>query len=769
MPSSPTPRLPLAGLALAAVGGILLAEHLALPPLALLTVASAGLLLAPWHRGTIPLWLATAAIFALAHTWQWRENPARAWAASVAGEPGIVTGVLAGEPEPLNRGMWRARMKVETWHVRGETVTLGATVLARWAAAEHPRYGDRWQIEGALDFPPPARNPGAFDAAGWFARQGIFLEVRSRDPSASRLLARDTGSAVKAAALGTRAWIMHTLGIGLENDGETCAVIAGITLGAREDGADAYLPAFRQTGTLHLFAVSGLHVGMFGLLLWLVLRPLGFSRRQAILIIVPMLFFYALVTGAKPSSLRAATMISIALGGFLIDRPAAPGNSLAAAALVLLGFDTNQLFLPGFQLSFCVVASIILLAPVFDSFLARHLRPDPFLPRKLYTAWQRRGATCGRATAAMLGVSTAAWLGSLPLTIGLFHLVPLVAVPANVLAVPLAFAVLSVSMLSLLGGLASPWIAAVFNQTNWALTGILLAAVQWAAALPGAWLPMPPGWMQPPARLTVFDLSTGGAQLLRTPHSAWLIDAGADYDFRHVIEPALRAAGTARLEGLILTHGDSEHVGGAEVALRTAPPQRIMDSALRDRSPVRRSLHAVLQSEGRPKALLFPDDEIAVGRSVRLRVLAPSRQARTADDQVVVLEVEAFGFRVLLMSDAGAAIEDELLRGNVGLRPCDAVVFGRHGGDLFATSAFLDAVAPRVIVLAPPDPFRAGTGEAALRARLENSGATLFDQQDCGAAIMTFRPGSLRIEGFLDGQRAELAPGSETRAPVRHP
>lgn len=761
------PRLPLAGVALAAIAGILCTEYLTPPPSALLAVTIAALLLAPWRRGLLPLWLATAGTFALAHLWQWHDAPDRHWAAALNAEPrnGTVTGVLLDEPQEILRGtkptgQWRARLRAESWQLGDRTVEITQPLIVRWAAQDTPRYGDRWTIEGTFSAPATARNPGEFDAAAWYARQGIFLELRTRDRAAARPIGENAGSPIQSAALASHAWIMRTLGLGLGNDPDVRAVIAGITLGAREDEAEIFLPAFRQTGTLHLFAVSGLHVGMFGLLLWLVLRPLGLSRRQAILVIVPMLFFYALVTGAKPSSLRAATMISIALGGFLLDRPIAAGNSLAAAALVLLGWDTNQLFLPGFQLSFSVVASIILLTPPAERWLSARLQPDPFLPRKLYRLPQRWRAAAGHQASGLLAVSSAAWLGSLPLTIGLFHLFPLVAIPANILAVPLAFCILSVSMLALAGGALSAGLAVIFNQTNWALTSILLAGVQWAATLPGAWFHLPPGWMQPPARLTVFDLSTGGAQLLRTPQAAWLFDAGTDYDAQRIIDPALRAAGVGRLQTLVLTHGDNEHLGGAPFLLDHAAPHRLVESVLLDRSRVRRSLHASLQAGGQPKTLVLPGDWLQAGRATTVQFLAPEnkRRGRSADDQAIVARLETGGFGVLLMSDSGAETESHLVRQSAADLRSDILVLGRHGDDIFATGEFLAAVQPRVVILGARDPFRHGRDEEPLRTRLAATGAEIFAQDECGAVIATFGPDQVEVQGYLDGRRLILPP-----------
>lgn len=756
----PRIRLPLAGLAIAAALGVWASDMLVPDPLWLAAAAAVFLLVGAGARGgTMALCAGAACVFGAAHAWQWSANPARLWAGDVASIPRTteVTAVLVEEPGETSSDSWRARAKIEEWKFGEASPAHPAEVLVRWSGGDTPHYGDKLRFAGLLSRPERARNPGQFDTGQWLERSGVFLELRA---TSAMLVSRGNGSALQSWAYAARGWMLRTLALGLEDAPDARSLIAGVALGARDAESDRLDDAFRQTGTVHLFSVSGLHVGMFALLLWLVLRPFGLSRRASVAAIVPLVFFYALVTGGSPPALRSAVMISVAFGGLILDRPGSPANALAAAALLLLAWDTNQLFSRGFQLSFFVVAAIFSLAPPLQAWLIPRLQPDPFLPRKLYTARQRWASRQGRGIAMALGVSGAAWLGGLPLTAAAFHLVPVLAIPANLLAVPLAFGILSVSVLSLVSGSAIPWMATVFNNANWGLARLMLACVQGVASVPGAYFYFPPGWTQPPARLVVYDLADGGAQLLRTREDAWLFDAGSARDFTRIIEPSLREFGVGRLGVLALTHGDNGHAGGATGALAQLAPRRVLDTVLRDKSPARRQAQENLRSGGAPKCLVFPGDEFRAGSGTCVRILypGPDDTGRTADDQALVALVETEGFRVLLMSDSGLVTEARLLEHGKDTLRCDAVVFGRHGADIFASEEFLAAAQPRVVILSQADPYRAGSGEPALRARLAACGAVLFDQADCGAVTLTFRSGRAEVCAFLGGRSASLAP-----------
>jgi len=258
---------------------------------------------------------------------------------------------------------------------------------------------------------------------------------------------------------------------GLDDSPRVQNFLSGIVLGVRHQTPEDIEEPFQQTGTLHLFAVAGLHVGIVAALLWMLAMVARLSRRWATALIIPTLFFYAAVTGLHVSSVRAAVMTSILLGGFFFERKAFLLNSLAAAAFFLLCWNTNELSSAGFQLSFAVVGAIILFADPLFGILRRWAAPDPFLPRSLLRGPRRVMHLGFEWLLRAASVSLAAWIGSLPFILWYFHIVTPISLFANLVVVPIAFFVLAVALLSLISTPLLPWIAIVFNNANWFLAG----------------------------------------------------------------------------------------------------------------------------------------------------------------------------------------------------------------------------------------------------------------------------------------------------------
>ncbi|MFN0128467.1 MAG: ComEC/Rec2 family competence protein [Verrucomicrobiales bacterium] len=719
------------------------------------------------------LWVVVA-VFGMAHSLDRAARAAFPFADRLAeGEKVevMVVGVVTDAPV-ASGGDIRFPLKMESvrtvdggWRVRATSLAHSSGL--RGAASTWPGCGDRIQVWGWLEAPRPARNPGQFDAASWFEREGMAVGLR-----ATRYRVAD-----RAAAMPMKRWAMRVRGVlaaaitrDLGGFPEEASVIRALVLGGREGMSEEADEAFIRSGTLHIFSVSGLHVGFVALIIWRVLNLLRFRRRPAAWVSIPLVFFYALVTGWQSAAVRSAVMAAVMLLGIGLDRRPAFFNSLCLAALLLLAVDTQQLFRPGTQLSFVVIGAIAAGGHSVARWLLKWGEPDPFLPRLLWSRSQRWGRMAWGWLAQMLAVSLVAGLGSTPLTLWYFHLATPVSLIANLLHVPLAALILSTAAL---GAACHPWWLAagsVFAHANAAFARVCLMTAGWFAAQPGGSVAWNPRLLTEPAdacRITIFDAGDGGAVLIRTPHGkSWLLDTGDVVTFERVVRPGLAYFGIDRLDGLILSHGDHDHVGGAVAALERFGPRVVGHAPHPTKSPGWRDALARGIGQARP---LRSGDRLGLDESTSLTVLWPPDDSvgTVADDGCLVLVLECAGRSVLISNDAGFLAERSLGRQE---RPWETDIWirGRHASDLFGLPEFIDRLQPALVVCSGREKATAASVPEEWRARVEAGGAQVIAQSESGAVDLVIKSdGTWSHREFLNGavrRRGNLdAPGSRAK------
>ena len=749
-------RLPFLPLLILAICAIAISQRAHAPSILWLT--GAGLAAAMFFATgrAIAFGALTVCVFATLHLWRSGESQSAQFGAWLGARslPAEARGIVTSEPRIFSSGSSSIEVRLSQLRVEGIELVPSFVLQVEWPGLP-PAYGDEVLLRGTLERIGPPRNPGQFDFAAWSARQGIFTHMRVEHRNDAQILRQNQGNPLVSLALRTRAWLRQTLIQGV-NDPTVSDLLVAMVLGDVSSLPERIQEEFRGTGTFHLFSVSGLHVGMIAVLLWYVLKALRVSRRHAAGWIIPMLFFYVLMTGLKAASVRSALMAAIVLVGLMANRRPVLFNNLCAAAFIILLADTNQLFNPGFQLSFCVVAAIMVFAAPLASLLAAPFRPDPFFPERLLSAPQRLVARGTQRLASLLAVSAAAWLGSLPLTMGYFHLISITALPANALAVPVSFAIMAVAMLSLGTGLFSAWVASIYNQTNWLLAKALLGIVHTFALLPGSFFYVRiPDHPAPIAEIVVFDFGAGGAAWIRAQGRDWLIDSGPAQSHDSVLLPFLRSRGLDSLDGFLLTHGDAGHIGSAMELLRACPPDHVVDSTLDDRSANRSRLHAELSRLGIPKSPHRSGDRIVLGSETRLHILYPPGDVPrgVADDKGLVVQLRAGPTRILFMSDAGLYTEEWLLKNVLRELPSDILIKGSPRYGPSGDTAFLNAVKPRAVIATAaefPDSERIA---ANFVENLRTRDIRLFPQDRCGAVIVRIFSSHWEVSAFVDKQQ----------------
>ena len=752
------PRQPLLLLFCSAAAGILAAEYgpPGTPALAitLALLLTSAVLAARW-RSTAGIFLFTACAFFLLHRFALQDDPGRELARAFSGKPLVkATGIVISAPlEKLSsKGIPSSgfQLRLESIAINNTATPADAVMLVKWAG-EPPAYGDRVSVTGEAANIPPPRNPGQFDYAAYMHRLGIYSEISVLDAVSGEVLNGGHGNPVIALALKTRRWVQQKLVLDLENSPNVSGLVQGLTLGLKSETPEETRELFQRTGTLHLFVVNGLHIGMFMAIVFLLARLCGAGRALSILIVIPLVCFYALLTGSSTGSIRASIMAAILLAGLLVDGKPVMLNNLAAVGLAILAWNTNELFMPGFQFSLGVVFTIILLAGRLQRFFGKFGTPDAFIPRSLWNPFQKSAHFCSQHTARLLGVSTAASIGSLPFAAGYFNLLTPSSVVANMAVVPVAFLILAHGILSSLAGIFSNTLSILFNNVNWLLAHAVLWTVHLFAQVPYGhlYVEMPDFHAKPACEITVLDTGGGGAIHLRSAGRDWLVDCGSVAAYETVVRNYLHSRGVNRLDGFVVSHGNSRFIGAATAVEADFAPVQSADSPLDDRSPARRAFHQWLADHAFARTMLKRGDAVDISPAVKIRVLfpPPDSTARLADEKTLVLRVECAGCRVLLMSGGDAFAERWLLDNEKDLR-CDILVKSPHSDE---TMDFINAVQPKAIICSCSNFAAAGHIDDTWAADVAARGIHLFRQDETGAVNVKLDSGAFTVKAFMDG------------------
>lgn len=656
--------------------------------------------------------------------------------------------------------------------------------------------GQRVEVAGILQTPRPPLAEGLFDYRDYLRHAGVYHQLRVGSVKDWKVVSQ---SAEKGPPVADRflAWAREVLSLGQPAADESLRLLWAMTLGWRAALTGEVSEPFMKSGTMHIFAISGLHVALIAGILVAVLRVLRVSRGFCGLIVIPLLWFYTGVTGWQASAIRSTVMMTIVLGGWALRRPTDLVNSLAAAGLIILIWEPQQLFQASFQLSFFVVLSIALFAPLLDKIRRRLLAADPLLPDKLRPRWQLWGREVLYWVSASFTTSLAAWLGSVPLIAYYFHLFTPVSLLANVVVVPFASLALAGSLGSLAVGGWWPGLAELFNHSAWFFMTVMSRVSDWGAGLRGGWF-----WVGVPSalgiatyyallvevmsgvfrkprwrvwmglgllglcgvtvaqrrsegvltRLMVLPLNGGSAVYFDAPGGSedMLVDCGNGFSAERVLNPFLHAQGVNQVTRLVLTHGDLRNIGGIGTVEKDFSVREIVTSPINFRSPKYREVVARLeQSPERWKRVVRGD---RVGPWQVLHPLAADDFAQ-GDDASLVLAGKIRGARVLLLSDLGRPGQIALQEREKDLR-ADIVVTGLPMVSDPVGDLFLEAINPRVVVVVDsefPATRRAGPK---LRERLARHNFPVIYTRQSGAVTFTLREGGWELRA-MDGTRVE--------------
>ncbi len=768
----------LAGLALAWLAGVALQlqEQTLLAATAYgAAVVCGGLGLAAawrWRRAFALALLGAALLGWGASGWRASLRLANALPAALEGQDLVVTGVVASLPQRGASGL-RFRFAVDDASLHGRAVKLPPTLSLGWYKGFHEdavlsqpqselRAGQRWRFTVRLRQPHGNVNPHGFDYELYLFEQGVRAVGYVRDAPALRL---ESGAGFSVERLRQR--VRDAIDAQV-SDRRAAGVLAALAVGDQGAIEREDWELFRSTGIAHLVSISGLHVTMFAWLAGLGIAALW--RRSAVAMLwlpVPQAArwgglvaaaTYALFSGWGVPSQRTVWMLATvtllqALGlrwPWLLV--------LLAAAVVVTLFDPWALLQAGFWLSFVAVGLLMASEPV--------LRALPNNAPAVSTGWRARGARLWAAARAGIVTQWRVTLGLTPLTLVFFQQVSLVGFAANLVAIPLV--TLVITPLALLGAAVAP----LWHVGAWCVQQ-LAVWLAWLAGIPGAvWaVPVAPGWAQwagllaavvlvlplpwrarllalplllPllwPARalpgtgefeLLAVDVGQGTAVLVRTREHLLVFDAGPQYSRdsdagQRVLLPLLRARGERRIDRLLLSHRDVDHVGGAQALLKGLRVGDVLSSL--------EPAHPLLALA--PRAQRCEAGQAWDWDGVTFEVLSPpaGAYARSLKSNAMscVLRVRAAGGSVLLTGDIEHEQEAALVANHGPALRSTVLVVAHHGSKTSSTAGFLAAVAPQTAVVQAGYRNRFGHPAPEVLARLGERGIHTLTSPGCGA------------------------------------
>lgn len=617
------------------------------------------------------------------------------------------------------------------WHTAEGTVR----VYVRDVSTGVFEYGERWMMEGLMI---RSSRAGAPDRFSFYAETNQIRKITGRPPWS-----------IPALCFTARRACAEILSRGIGEQSTAALLVNALLLGYRSDLSDELRNMFATTGTLHVFAISGLHVCIMAVMLNGLLIIFGISRERWFYLLLPALILYTLGTGGRASAVRACIMALIFWGAPVLGRRPDSLSGLALAALVILAADASQLVDPGFVLSFIVVAGLVLIYPLFSRRWHDWIQPDPWMlqPESRMRQLVRRGI---RNLGDLFCVSAAAWLVSAPVTVYYFNLISPISLPGNMVVVPGTTLVMFTGCLSLVFGAVFPPLAELCNYANQWFIDLLLWFVQRMQETPGGhwFVQSPPPWTvmgwyaglailffgTPRLRrilalvaalslsgylwfwvhddsmtVDMMDAGQGNAALVNLPGETHdlLVDTGAGKNAWFLIRH-LRRCGVDRLRVLVLTYPGEDVLAGAEQVLKTIPVRELwcvnpasFSETLRLKPDAVRYEALISLAREKGTVIRHPvSGDHGFARGAEWDVFWPETNGpyTAAQDASLVFRVARDGAGVLFMNGARQHVERTMARGeNAPSAPVLAV--GAHGAAGTCSSSFLSRVDPEWALL----------------------------------------------------------------------
>jgi len=702
--------------------------------------------------------LRPVAIFSLGFLWAAFHNAlltAQGLPENLQGKTVLVEGVVQERPPAQNDIRMRFLFKSNRLDAGDGWQPFATRVRLDWYG-EHldPQPGERWQLAVRLRQPGGYANPGGFDYEQWLYRERIRATGYVRADERNR----HVGSAPVAVIESMRSRLSATMAVDVEKR-PSMALVQALTVGQRNRISQDQWQILRATGTSHLMAISGLHISLvaglvFGCVRFAWARAALLSARllpvrAAALAALLAATLYALLSGFAIPAQRALIMVALLMVALMAGRRATFPGVISIAALLTLLIDPVSILSAGWWLSFGAVTIIAWFS----------------VGRNGYRYPSRRWLLMPLILAVCM----------MPLLVLFFQQVSLVAPLANIVAVPwVSFLVVPLALtgavvcafseqFGLIVLQLSAWLLDVLWQVLAWLADLDIALASWPQpaggqlllaslgmaclflprGMPGRWagvmliLPMLLAAQQRPApnevRVSLLDVGQGLSAVIRTARHTLVYDTGPAFGShfdtgRAVLVPYLRSKGVARVDRLVISHGDNDHIGGARSLLAVYPVDEVLSSVPFE--------HDGRQATACRRGMSWSWD------GVMFTIMHPQPGDNyTGNDASCVLGISvAGGQQLLLTGDIERAGEHALLgHYGEGLKS-SVLVVPHHGSRTSSTAAFVAAVSPALALVPAGHRNRYRFPRPEVIARYREIGSQVLETGKSGAISVILTP-----------------------------
>jgi competence protein ComEC len=664
--------------------------------------------------------------------------------------------------------------------------------------------GDRIQFPARLRAFRNFNNPGRYDYALAMAIRGLSCAASVTEGRRIVPLGKgDLGfpfELLERARKPTREFFAERLSP--RNQGLFQALILGEQESIRPDLRES----FTVTGLGHVLSVSGLHVALVASFSYALIRMIlslsyqlalriDLRKTAALLTCIPVVA-YTCLAGFQVPSQRSMMMVLAFLFSMILGREKDVWSTLALAALVVLAVDPHSIFTISFQLSFLAVVGILWLAPVIFSvisFQAYEIRKGLLYRFYLYF--------CG-----LVSVTVSAMIFLLPVTSFYFHRVSLVSLVANMTALPimgiciLPVGLLAAACLPLSQALANSVLAVAawgldrmmdyidyWSGFSWTEIQVIrpsfmeillfyavffcffsLRRLKWAKVGFAFLLLFLAGdiayWtykthFNPTLRVTYLDVGQGNAALIQFPGSEkMLIDGGgfpgSDFDIGEmVVAPFLLRSKIMKIDTLVLTHPDADHMRGLLYIAEHFAPREFWYNGERVESPDFQELMGLLEAKGirRRTPSDFKEGRKIAGASLEILHPGEGRMSRKSNDNSLVLKISYEETPFLFTGDLEGAGEQAVVARAGPQLKSGVLLVPHHGSKSSCSPAFIEAVSPKVCVISAGKDNPFGFPSQDVLRRLRGAGCRIIRIDEVGATEVSVRGQALQIRTFQQG------------------